>query len=59
MASIALHNLCIEISDPCLPRWRPEVHDLNLTRKILRRAEDMRECKLNCLKIANWLWMDH
>ena len=59
MASISLHNLCIEISNPCLLRWRLEVDDLNLIRKILRRAEDKRECKINLLKIANWLWMDH
>ena len=43
MACIALHNLCIEISDPCQPRWRLEVDDLDLIRKRLRRAEDKRE----------------
>ena len=43
MACIALHNLCTEVSDPCQPRWTPEVDDLDLTRKRLRRAEDNRE----------------
>ena len=43
MACIAFHNLCIEISDPCQPRWRLEVDDLDLIRKRLRRAEDKRE----------------
>ena len=59
MACIALHNLCIEISDPSQPRWRLEVDDLDLIRKRLRRAEDKRESSLNRLKISNWLWMDH
>ena len=59
MACIALHNLCIEISDACQPRWRLEVDDLDLIRKRLRRAEDKRESSLNLLKISSWLWMDH
>ena len=59
MACIALHNLCIEISDACQPRWRLEVDDLDLIRKRLRRGEDKREASLNRLKISNWLWMDH
>ena len=53
MAFIALHNLCIEISDPCQPRWSLEVNDLDLVRKRLHLAEDKRECSLNCLKISN------
>ena len=24
-ASIMLHNLCIDVNDPCLPRWRLHV----------------------------------
>ena len=63
MVCIALHNLCIEISDPCQPKCR--LDDLDLIRKRLRRAEDKREKErerepsLNRLKISNWLWMDH
>ena len=41
MVCIALHNLCIEISDPCQPKCR--LDDLDLIRKRLRRAEDKRE----------------
>ena len=59
MTCIALDNLCVEISDPCQPRWRLEVDDLNLIRKRVPRAEDKREPSLNRLKIFNWLWMDH
>ena len=40
MACIAWHNLCTEIYDPCQPRWRLEVDDLDLIQKRLRRAED-------------------
>ena len=58
MACIALHNLCFEISDPCQPRCRLEVDDLDLIPKRLHRAEDKREPSLNRLKILNWLWMD-
>ena len=59
MTCIALDNLCVEISDPCQPRWRLEVDDLNLIPKRLPRAEGKRESSLNRLKISNWLWMDH
>ena len=59
MACIALHNLCIEISDPSQPRWRLEVDDLDLIRKRLRRVQDKRESSLNRLKISKWLWMDY
>ena len=52
---IALHNLCIEIYDPCQPRSRLEVDDLGLIGKILRREEDKGEPSLNRLKISNWL----
>ena len=59
MACIAFHNFCIKIYDPCQPRWRLEVDDLDLIQKRLRRAEDKKESSLNYLKISNWLWMDH
>ena len=52
IACIALHNLCIKMSDSCQPRWRLEVHDLDLIRKKLRRAEDKRESSLTRLKLA-------
>ena len=60
MACIALLNLCIGISDPCQPRWRLKVNDLDLIRKRLHRAEDKREreSSLNRLQISNWLLMD-
>ena len=51
MACIALHNLCIEISDPCQSRWRLEVDDLDLIRKRLHRVENKRESSLNLWKL--------
>ena len=59
MASIALHNLCIELADPCQPRWILKVQELALIRKQLHREENMKESALNRMKISNWLWMDH
>ena len=43
MACIVLHNLCIELADPCQPRWKLEVQELVLTRKQLHREEDMKD----------------
>ena len=58
MACIALHNLCIELTDPCQPRWKLEVQKLAFIRKQLHREEDMKKSALNRIKISNWLWMD-
>ena len=58
MACIVLHNLWIQISDLCQPRWRLEVDNLDLFEKD-GMGQKIRESSLNCLKISNWLWMDH
>ena len=58
MACIVLHNLWIQISDLCQPRWRLEVDNLDLFEKD-GIGQKIRESSLNCLKISNWLWMDH
>ena len=54
-----LHNLCIEISDPCKPRWKLKVDELDLFDKAVSRVEDSQESELNRLKISNWLYLDH
>ena len=59
MACIMLHNLCIERNDPCEPRWKLEVKDIELFEKPLKRTEDSNESNLNRTKISNWLWMNH
>ena len=59
MACIMLHNLCIEHNDPCEPRWKLEVKDIELFEKPLKRTEDSNESNLNRTKISNWLWMNH
>ena len=56
MACILLHNLCIELSDPCQPRWRFEVGEFSLMPKQTGRIEDTAASELNRLKISNWLW---
>lgn len=53
MTCILLHNICIDRNDPCKPRWRLEVNQLNLIRgsgQATNAAEDVR-----CM-ISNWLW---
>ena len=55
-ACILLHNLCIELSDPCQPRWRFEVGEFSLMPKQTGRIEDTAASELNRLKISNWLW---
>ena len=59
MACIALHNLCIELADPCQARWKLEVQELALIEKQVHREVDMKESALNRMKISNWLWVDH
>ena len=56
MACILLHNLCIDLNDPCQPRWKCEVRDLTLTPKQTVRREDTVASELNRMKISNWLW---
>jgi len=56
---MALHNICIAENDPCQPRWKLEVHEIDLIREPLLREENKVESNLNRMKISNWLWMDH
>ena len=39
MASVMLHNLCNDVSDPCLPRWRLHVKISALSQSKLRRSK--------------------
>ena len=56
MVSIMLHNLCIEMDDPCKPRWELAVKELELFPKSTGRSEDKCASNLNRMKISNWLW---
>ena len=61
MACIALHNIFIDKSDPCQPRWRLDLEQLDLIEKSPSRAEDKEKSSLSSkkIKISNCLWMDH
>ena len=59
MSCVMLHNLCIEYNDPCEPRWRLEVNDLELFEKPLKSNSDINKSNLNRTKISNWLWINH
>ena len=47
MACIALHNIFIDKSDPCQPRWRLDLEQLDLIEKSTSRAEDKEESSLS------------
>ena len=55
MTSVMLHNLCIEVNDPCLPRWRLHVKDISLIREQVEKREDIDLSDANRSKIENWL----
>ena len=55
MASVMLHNLCIDVSDPCLPRWHLHVKNISLIREQVEKKEDI-NLSANLSKISNWLW---
>ena len=56
MASVMLHNLCIDVSDPCLSRSRLHVKNISLIREQVEKREDISLSDANRSKIANWLW---
>ena len=39
MASVMLHNLCIDLNDPCLPRLRLHVKNISLIREQVEKRE--------------------
>ena len=57
MTSVMLPNLCIDVSDPGLPRWRQEMSkNTNFIREQVEKREDINLSDANRSKIANWLW---
>ena len=56
MASVMLHNLCIDVNDPFSPRWRLHVKNINLIREQVEKRRDINLSDVNRSKIANWLW---
>ena len=56
MTCALLHNICIAVEDPCLPRWKLQVEELAVIDKSLLREERKRESNSNVIKITNWTW---
>ena len=56
MASAILHNLCIDVNDPCLPRWRLHVKNISLIREQVEKREYINFSDANRSKLANRLW---
>ena len=55
MACITLHNICIDRSDPCKPRWRLEVNKLDLIRRGADHGNTPNAMEVRG-KETNWLW---
>ena len=53
MACVMLHNLCIARNDPCNPRWRLTVEELELNSADIPRHQSNVESNANARKIAN------
>ena len=53
---ILLHNLCIAMKDPCKPRRRLRVQELQLDDFIFDRQENKKESANISKKIAEWIW---
>ena len=51
-----LHNLCIAKHDPCNPRWRLGVEELELNKTVVKRRSNKGESDKNTQKVADWLW---
>ena len=56
MACVMLHNLCIATNDPCNPRWKLSVEELELLSRTIKRSESKFESNKNAGIIKNWLW---
>ena len=56
IVNVMLHNLCIDVNDPCLPRCRLHVKNTSFIRGQLEKREDIDLSDANCSKIVNWLW---
>ena len=56
MACVMLHNFCIAKHDPCNPRWRLSVEELQLNNTVIKRRANKGESNKSTRKIADWLW---
>ena len=56
MACVMLNTFCIAKYDPCNPRWRLIVEELELNNTVINRRVNKGESKENARKIADWLW---
>ena len=54
---VMFHNVCIARNDPCHPRWRLSVEEIEMiTANNIQRQQNKRESSENETTIANWLW---
>ena len=58
LVCIMLHNLSIETEDPCHPRWKLKVKNLELQDKKITRDENSRESLKVSDSVKEWLWQN-
>ena len=56
MACVMFHNFCIAKDDPCNPRWRLRVQELELSNCVIKKRANKGESNKNARKVADWLW---
>ena len=56
MACVLLHNLCIERRDPCNPRWKLRVDQINMIPRNVPRKEDKVHAGQIANKVADWVY---
>ena len=52
MACMMLHNFCIAKHDPCIPRWRLSVEELEVNNTVIKRRPSKGESNKSAPKIA-------
>ena len=60
MTTVVLHNICTHFNDPCGPRWKLTVEELDFIQNNDIPRFKSRHSKSNSIefskKIADWLW---
>ena len=56
MTCVMLHNLCIAKCNPCKPRWRLTVEQLDLSNRDILCQPNKKESNENASGVADWLW---
>ena len=53
---VMLHHFCIRTNDPCNPRWKLSVEELELSMRNRNRQQNEQESNENVTMTTNWIW---